>query len=73
MTDQALDKYDVNVVRMAVTMNQEELDQIVNKIDNGNIKPIITKRDTLENLQMIHENRNDYNGKVLITVNEKND
>lgn len=73
VTDQALDKYDVNVVRMAVTMNQEELDQIVNKIDNGNIKPIITKRDTLENLQMIHENRNDYNGKVLITVNEKSD
>lgn len=58
---------------MVVMMNQEELDQIVNKIDNGNIKFIIIKRDMFENLQMIYENRNDYNGKVLIIVNEKND
>jgi NADPH:quinone reductase-like Zn-dependent oxidoreductase len=60
----------VNVVRMAVQRNAEQLSQIADIVNEGHVKPFITERLPLSNLVAAHEKVGKTRGKVLILVND---
>jgi NADPH:quinone reductase-like Zn-dependent oxidoreductase len=60
----------VQVVRMGVQRNAEQLSQIADIVDQGQVKPFITERLPLKELAAVHEKVGQTRGKVLLLVND---
>jgi NADPH:quinone reductase-like Zn-dependent oxidoreductase len=60
----------VHLVRMGVQRNAEQLSQIADIVDQGQVKPFITERLPLKELAAVHEKVGQTRGKVLLLVNE---
>jgi NADPH:quinone reductase-like Zn-dependent oxidoreductase len=60
----------VQVVRMGVQRNAEQLSQIADIVDQGQVKPFITERLPLKELAAVHGRVGQTRGKVLLLVND---
>jgi NADPH:quinone reductase-like Zn-dependent oxidoreductase len=60
----------VHLVRMGVQRNAEQLSQIADIVDQGQVKPFITERLPLKELAAVHEKVGQTRGKVLLLVND---
>jgi NADPH:quinone reductase-like Zn-dependent oxidoreductase len=55
---------------MGVQRNAEQLSQIADIVDQGQVKPFITERLPLKELAAVHEKVGQTRGKVLLLVND---